>query len=107
MRTNLEQRADVQRFELGIHRQPVIVEDHPLQAHRLAVEQHQFDLGVRHPERLDHVLDRRPLRALAGEGLPPPFGRQKIVELIKEAESCTGHVEQYGRAAGGASLIRL
>ncbi|MNF32456.1 hypothetical protein D3C84_132470 [compost metagenome] len=98
MYTNLEQRADIQRFELGIHRQPVTVEDHPFEAHRFAVEQHQLDLRVRNAERLDHVLDRRPMRALAGERLPPPFGRQKIVELLIEAKGCTGHAQQYGRA---------
>jgi hypothetical protein len=30
--------------------------------------------------------------------LPPPFGRQEIVELLVEAEGCTGHAEQFGRA---------
>ena len=64
----------------------------------------QLQRRVRYPERLDHVLDRRRSRALTSEGLPPPFGRQEIVEYLVEAEGCTGHVEQNGRAAGLASL---
>ncbi|MNZ96997.1 hypothetical protein D3C78_1162170 [compost metagenome] len=104
MSVHLELRIDVQRFQPRIDGQAVAIEDHPFEADRFAVEQHQLDLGVRHPERLDHVLHRGGRRAGAGKHLPTPRGREEVVELLVEAECGPDHgasmAGEEGRAGG-------
>ncbi|MCY1304494.1 hypothetical protein D9M70_542520 [compost metagenome] len=101
MGVHLELRIDVQRFQPRIDGQAVAIEDHPFEADRFAVEQHQLDLGMRHPERLDHVLHRGGRRAGAGKHLPTPRGREEVVELLVEAECGPDHGGKYGRRIFG------
>src|SRR5438874_11579655 len=55
-------------------------------ADRLAVDEHELDLGVRNAERLDPVLDRRRAVELVRECDLAPLGREEAVELAEEAE---------------------
>ena len=59
---------------------PVAVADDALQRRRLAVHRHRADLGVRHAERLDRVLQRR----RAGAGV---LERMAALLLLEESRS--------------------
>lgn len=87
-----QQGRHVQRLEAGIHRHPVAVLELPAEVHRLAIDQDQLDLGVRHAERLDHVLGGRRARARHREFLLAPDRREEIVQFFIEAEGGGDHL---------------
>jgi hypothetical protein len=107
-RAHAQQRRDVEGFELGVDRNPVAVEQRTAEAHRLAVDEHELDFGVRHAEGFDHVLGGRRARAAAAELAPTPRGGEKVVQLGVEAErrgcghSIHGQFEVCSRASRGA-----
>ncbi len=88
---DLEHGRDIERLEHRVDRDALAVAHDVVEAHRLAVDEDQLDLGVRHAQRLDHVLDRRAPVELVRELDLAPLGRQEIVELLVEAEPRPGH----------------
>jgi len=91
-RAQAQQRRHVEGLEHRVDRHPVVVGEQAVEAYRLAVDQDQLDLGVRHAERLDHVLRRCGPRAARAELVPAPVGREKVVQLLVEAEVGDDHV---------------
>jgi hypothetical protein len=81
-----QQRRDIEQFALRIDRHPIAVAERALEAHRLAVDQNEFDLGMRHTERFDHVFGRRRARTAAGELASAPLGGKEVVQLGVETE---------------------
>ena len=60
--------------------------EHAVEAHGLAVDEHQLHFGVRHTQRLDHVFGGRAWRTAALERPLAMLGRQEFVQLLVEAE---------------------
>ena len=58
-----QQGRDMEGFELRIDRDSILVAQPALKADRLAIDQDQLDLGMRHAKRFDHVLGGRGLGA--------------------------------------------
>jgi len=54
--------GDVRGLELRIDRHPIAIFQLSIEADRLAIDQHQFDFGVRHAQCFDHVLGGGSLR---------------------------------------------
>ncbi|MNN44656.1 hypothetical protein D3C81_1589550 [compost metagenome] len=81
-----EQGRDVERLEGGIDGHAVAVLQGAVERHRFAIDQDQLHLGVRHAERLDHVLDRGRAGAGHDDVLVASGVRQEIVQLLVEAE---------------------
>ena len=87
----VEQGADVDAFELRIDRNAVAGLQAPGEADRDPVDQDQFDLGMRHADRLDDMLEA----GLGGAGqievAIAPFGGDEIVQLLVEPEAGRHH----------------
>ena len=95
-----QQRRHVEGLEAGIDRHPVAVAQQALEADRFAIDQHQLDLGMRHAQRLDHVLDRGGAGAAGLERVPPVIRREEVVEFLVEAERGDDRLGVgWGRAA--------
>src|SRR2546422_1093730 len=69
----------------------VAVADHALQGRRLAVDGHRADLGVRHAERLDRVLQARGASAARLEGNIPLKAREKFAQRPVELKTRDRH----------------
>ena len=85
-RPQTRQRRHIEALEHRVDGDPVAVAQAPGKVDRLAVDQHQIDLGVRHADRFDDVLDRR--RAVEGvaERALAQLGAQEVVQLLVEAK---------------------
>ena len=79
-------RRDVEPLELRIDRDPLAALQASIEANRAAVDEDEIDLGVRHAERFDRVLDRGRSRDLTRDRALPLIGRQVVVELFVEPE---------------------
>src|SRR3954447_12704244 len=88
LRPDLEQLCNVEALELRINADVVTLFYPIRKIDRFAVHQHQFDLGVRHAERLDGVLYGRITGTPMLNGTLAPGRRQKVVQLLVEAEGC-------------------
>ena len=86
-----QQRRHINRLELRIHRHPVAILNNPVEVRRFTVHQYQLHLGVRHAQRLDHVLGGRGTRARAGKFLLAPLRGEEVVQFFIEAEGGGGH----------------
>src|SRR5438128_963639 len=91
LRSNAQQRLDVERFEYGVDADAVAVE-HPVgKIHRTAIDEDQLHLGMRHAERFDRILDGGRASALGIELALVVLGGEEVVELLVEAKPSDGH----------------
>src|SRR5215510_12874862 len=79
-------RRHIESFEHRVDADPVAVPDAIVEAHRLAVGEDEINLGVRHAQRFDSVLDRGGSSELMLEGYGPVLLRKKVVQLGVKAE---------------------
>ena len=73
---------------------------------RAPIHQDEIDFRMRHPDRLDRVLDRRRAAKAVTETAPPQVIRQKVVQLFVEAKFGGGMVGQGERTEkAGRSIL--
>src|SRR5438093_13785251 len=85
-----DERCYIQRLENGIDTNPVTVTDYVREIYRLTAHEYSINLGVRHAQRFDHVLDRNTMFERMDEINPPLVGRQKIIQRsVESTESCS------------------
>ena len=76
----------VETFEYGIDRDPLAATQSMWEGSRLAIDQDQIDLGMRHSEGFDRILDRGRAIEGIGEAALAETGREEVVQLLIEAE---------------------
>ena len=84
--------------EVRIHGHPIAVPQAAGKANRLPAHQHQRHLGMRHAQRLDHVLDAGIRRKGGFKVLLAAVPRQEIIQSGVEAKSRRRHAPLPKRA---------
>ena len=87
LRAQMLQRGNVEAFEHRVDGDPVAVRQRVIEAHRLAVDDDQVDLAVRHAERLDWILDGGLAVEAVFERTPAVLRREKIVQFLVKAKA--------------------
>jgi DNA-binding GntR family transcriptional regulator len=72
-------------FEHGVDGHALAALEEVGEAHRLAVDENDVDLGMRYADRFDRVLYRRCPDEVAGEFALPPVLREEVVQFRIEA----------------------
>lgn len=101
--------ADIQLFELRVHRDAITLLDRPVESSRLSVDQQQGDLGMGHAEGFDHVFGGRRRRAGTGHNLPAAIGGEERVQSGVEAKRrvCHAYLAMASRLLKGTDGIGL
>ena len=97
LRPQVVDRRDVEGFEDRVDADAVAVGHLVVETDRDAVHQDQVDLGVRHAETLNQVLDRCAGGADVLELPAPPLGRQQITKLGVETDADRGQPDLLRR----------
>ena len=88
----------VKAFEHGIHRDTFTIAQLVAETNRCAIHQDQVDLGVRHTQGFDRILDRG--RSIESIGKAPlaQVGRDEVVQFLVETEIALVLHRAYGAA---------
>jgi hypothetical protein len=89
--------AQLETLEHRIHRHALATVQLVREVDRLAIDENQVDLRMRHAQRFDAVLDGRRAVERMGEGLLPAGRRQEVAQLFVEAEFAVAHCLGHGR----------
>src|SRR3989442_1016396 len=92
-------RCDVKSFENRINTDEVAVTDDVREIYRLTFHQNEIDLGMRHAQRFDHVLDRNRVLERIDEFNLSFTGWQEIIQLCIESkeDGCHGGRSKLSR----------